>query len=750
MARRSIGVALAVLGSMTGVASLAAHGEWRALLVVLGILATVIGVWLVGPLIRDFLRFRSSVRFVKTFAKGLGRHFQSMAVLQRMCSTPGEVTVLARTGVNWLIGDDTTEGGKESFRNALIAAIAAGSSLRIIVPKHLLAPHAPVYFPEKEDGDARLREHLRDAIAAYEAVRSELPAEARSRLRLSLADQPVFFSMAKIKEARSGRRSREWLCVSMRLDFKRSERQRPQTKAHPPDVEAWDPHIVFRNDAWQFQDYEDRMDLFINGQGDEHAAVGARRRIRPAIDYEEYNKVKKKLLEDIQEEVRTYRHGSPLRHDTAENLAAQAVRHHVARRRNGDSVPPVCVQLLVTHECPGHCEICTQSERSVQEPTLSELQDILSHIASAGTKSVILSGGEPLYRSDFRSVLQHARKIGLGVGLLTRGIKPPTAGGEEPPNLTPEDVAEITHSCQWVQLSIDSFRPEHYRDQGREWIVAHVAAVARQLWDGCDRDATRAELCYTIQRSNVTEVDSLLQDARDAGFPSGMPVRLKLAHGPFEKSKSFVCTAEQLVALRGTLRDLAAAAPDNPTNAAYLLAMLDDATIEDAARGLPVTSQLRNYQRLGYFCAVLDMTCTIDCDGQVYSCCHLFDDNNADSSTRQVGRFERLRDGQYGIIPPAPGNEAYFSRIWMRRKSRIPLADEHDLHFSACARCTRHMHQNAFLNRIYELLEKGDDYDVADDLLQSIEHPEGISARPDGASSSSLHWCSRVSESFWL
>jgi radical SAM protein with 4Fe4S-binding SPASM domain len=72
-----------------------------------------------------------------------------------------------------------------------------------------------------------------------------------------------------------------------------------------------------------------------------------------------------------------------------------------------------CVHCYVAH---GHCGIPGQEELA-----LSEIQDILDQVADEGCLWLLLTGGEPLVRSDFLDIYTYAKRKGFLISLFTNG-----------------------------------------------------------------------------------------------------------------------------------------------------------------------------------------------------------------------------------------------------------------------------------------------------------------------------------------
>jgi AdoMet-dependent heme synthase len=86
--------------------------------------------------------------------------------------------------------------------------------------------------------------------------------------------------------------------------------------------------------------------------------------------------------------------------------------------------PPSRIYVDVTNACPLRClHCCSLSGDSYEnELTLVEIKDIIDQTREMSVKSLVISGGEPMLRSDLFDILEYGRAKGLGITLLTSGI----------------------------------------------------------------------------------------------------------------------------------------------------------------------------------------------------------------------------------------------------------------------------------------------------------------------------------------
>ena len=87
---------------------------------------------------------------------------------------------------------------------------------------------------------------------------------------------------------------------------------------------------------------------------------------------------------------------------------------------------PLACQWEITCRCNLRCVMCytdcfNRPEKIREELTTTEILRIMDEIAEAGCIELALTGGEPLARSDFFDIYEHAKTGGFLVTILTNG-----------------------------------------------------------------------------------------------------------------------------------------------------------------------------------------------------------------------------------------------------------------------------------------------------------------------------------------
>jgi AdoMet-dependent heme synthase len=219
---------------------------------------------------------------------------------------------------------------------------------------------------------------------------------------------------------------------------------------------------------------------------------------------------------------------------------------------------PLAVHMDLTWRCNERCIHCYLDHDDLGEMTFDEIARVLGEMAAAGVFLLTFSGGEPLLRRDFFSLVGRARELAFNVKIKTNGI------------LIKEKEAAMLRDfgVDQVQLSVYSHRPEVHdaitkvpgslkrtvaavrflRSQGLRVSIADVLmvgnradypgvrALAQELGVGFTLDPTitphingdRSLLALNVKPPELREVmhdESLLGSATDHSAP---PAPLKV------------------------------------------------------------------------------------------------------------------------------------------------------------------------------------------------------------------------------
>ncbi|MCC6888616.1 MAG: radical SAM protein [Hyphomicrobiales bacterium] len=172
--------------------------------------------------------------------------------------------------------------------------------------------------------------------------------------------------------------------------------------------------------------------------------------------------------------------------------------------------PPFLVALNLTRRCNLKCAHCyldagTLRAGAPDELRTDEVLALLGRIVSLSDEiMVVLTGGEPLLRSDVTTLARRAADLGLMVVIGTNGML------LDARRVTALQAAGV-HA---VGISLDSLDPV-YHDRFRGLSGAWKATLAGI--DTCRRAGLMFQLHFTVTDDNVDELDGMIAFARDAG-----------------------------------------------------------------------------------------------------------------------------------------------------------------------------------------------------------------------------------------
>ncbi|HZR82557.1 MAG TPA: radical SAM protein [Candidatus Binatia bacterium] len=131
---------------------------------------------------------------------------------------------------------------------------------------------------------------------------------------------------------------------------------------------------------------------------------------------------------------------------------------------------PLYIAWEITHRCNAECVHCYSASgpgaSCAGELTTGEALDVIDQLADAGLLVLAFSGGEPMLRKDWRTLVARAVARGLSVNVGTNGslLMPRTA----------EQLQQL--GVKSVTVSIDSHRPDVH-DRFRGYSGLHARAV---------------------------------------------------------------------------------------------------------------------------------------------------------------------------------------------------------------------------------------------------------------------------------
>ena len=174
------------------------------------------------------------------------------------------------------------------------------------------------------------------------------------------------------------------------------------------------------------------------------------------------------------------------------------------KRVEKENAPLITLWINVTNTCNLRCVHCHLSSGVPfeNEMALQEIFKVIDEARELGTRELVISGGEPLMRSDITPIIQYAsQRIGT-VTMVTNGT------------LITDELAEKLGNLQvTVQVSLDGARKEtHESIRGKGTYEKTLGGVRALVAAG-----VYTRIAMTIMKRNIDEIYEIAELAKRVG-----------------------------------------------------------------------------------------------------------------------------------------------------------------------------------------------------------------------------------------
>jgi Fe-coproporphyrin III synthase len=271
--------------------------------------------------------------------------------------------------------------------------------------------------------------------------------------------------------------------------------------------------------------------------------------------------------------------------------------------------PPVpeslpLVTLNLGERCSSRCVTCDSGRHGARDVTLAAVERMLPALEALGTRTVVLSGGEPLQNREWHQIASLLRACGIGRWLLTSGLS------------LAKHAPRAVDLFDAITVSLDGTRAHTYAEirglDAFDQVCAGVRAVAAA--------GRPAGLRVTLQRANFRELPRFIALAHDLGAANVSFVAVDTSN-----AHAFARSA-------GAALDLALTARDLPV-LDRLLARLEREHADDFRMGFIAEPPAKLRRMRDYFAALLgqrafpavrcnapEFSAVIDAEGRVAPC----------------------------------------------------------------------------------------------------------------------------------
>jgi MoaA/NifB/PqqE/SkfB family radical SAM enzyme len=307
----------------------------------------------------------------------------------------------------------------------------------------------------------------------------------------------------------------------------------------------------------------------------------------------------------------------------AVTLKKAMVQYKLWKKGNFSARAPSYVELLVSSRCNLKCVMCNIWPLAEKDPSIAkreleitEYENLLDELSSLGTRSLCISGGEPLLKKGVFSIIKKAKEKNLFVELITNGT---LITNEITQKLLASDVDLVT-------VSIDAPVAEvHDQIRGAKGLWERSTKGLRTLHDlreMAKSQKPRLAIDYVVNKINCRLIPEMIDLKRSLGFDE---IHLLPIIGRTSVAKELFLELDDLRWLKSNLNVIKHKMEKQNlpiSKLTPLSSICDD--MEEAARGkykiLNVT--LPREAKRDISCFAPWVQSTIDPFGNVYPCCY--------------------------------------------------------------------------------------------------------------------------------
>lgn len=284
---------------------------------------------------------------------------------------------------------------------------------------------------------------------------------------------------------------------------------------------------------------------------------------------------------------------------------------------------PLNVELLVSSRCNLNCVMCNVWRLAEKDPSIAqkeleitEYENLLDELSSLGTRSLCISGGEPLLKKGVFSIIKKAKEKNLFVELITNGT------------LITNEIAQklLASDVDLVTVSIDAPTAEvHDQIRGAKGLWERSTRGLRTLYDLRKRAKSqkpRLAIDYVFNKINCRLIPEMIDLKRSLGFDE---IHLLPIIGRTSVAKELFLELDDLRWLKKNLKLIRhkMEMQNLPTSKLTPISSICD-DMEDAVKGrykiLNVSLPRKTKREISCFAAWSQAT--IDPFGNVYPCCY--------------------------------------------------------------------------------------------------------------------------------
>jgi len=282
-------------------------------------------------------------------------------------------------------------------------------------------------------------------------------------------------------------------------------------------------------------------------------------------------------------------------------------------------IGPKSIQFEITNDCNLRCNMCDRWKWGPDlggNLTKEAIFSLLEELSKLGTQHILISGGEPLLRKDFKEIIAYINKKGIKFTVITNGVV-----------LTKDIAIDLIKSDATIIISVDGSNNEIYsKIRGRQDVFDKIIENIKNLVE--IKDANKKGIIsmhFVIQKHNMNDVISFYNLAKDLGVDI---VSYGIVHGPHIIDKGVGFNKENFHQLKDNIKKLIDLKKESNIQIDLRKELIaihqGQISLKTLQSGLLYTEF---FKKNPVPCLSLNYWALIDAFGDVYPCCYAYFDN---------------------------------------------------------------------------------------------------------------------------
>lgn len=130
---------------------------------------------------------------------------------------------------------------------------------------------------------------------------------------------------------------------------------------------------------------------------------------------------------------------------------------------------PILAHIIPMRRCNLACGYCNEYDKTSAPVPLDTIKGRLDKLASFGTATITISGGEPMLHPQIFEIITHIRSHGMIAGLISNGYY-----------MTRENIEKLNRAgLEYLQISIDNVKPDKVSQKSLKVIDRYLVNLSK-------------------------------------------------------------------------------------------------------------------------------------------------------------------------------------------------------------------------------------------------------------------------------